>query len=118
MLYRPFLALLLFFSLNLSVSAEGYWITVEELDKLEESLLTAQNELRISQAELSTLKEITTRQDERLTALVTLSTEQVTQLTKVSGLFETYASAARLTQAALIVALAISSGLALGFAFK
>jgi hypothetical protein len=39
-------------------------------------------------------------------------------LTRVSGLFETYASAARLTQAALIVALAISSGLALGFAFK
>jgi hypothetical protein len=118
MLYRPFLALLLFFSLNLSVNAQGYWITADELDKLEASLLTAQSELKLSQTELTTLKEITARQEERLTALVTLSTEQVTQLTKVSQLFETYASAARLTQAALIVALAISSGLALGFAFK
>jgi hypothetical protein len=70
------------------------------------------------EAELTTLKEITNRQEERLTALVNLSTEQVAQLTKVSGLFETYASAARLTQTALIIALAISSGLALGFAFK
>ena len=102
MLYRRFLALLLFLLLCFSASAD-YLITEAEMAELERVLLESKAELQASQAELVLL------QDELGTLQVQSRLLQA-ELTKLSEYWTEYASAQKRIKTVMGLALAATSG--------